>query len=111
MKFVEGRIFTDVTLSQLSKDERTAIYKDMAAVLAKIHCTYTGIFSDCILTWISAVNLQAVGLTNFGKGGDYYQRQIKTWSSQYENSKLEEIPEMDRLTEWLSNNIPSNNGI
>jgi aminoglycoside phosphotransferase (APT) family kinase protein len=47
-----------------------------------------------------------VGLSEFGRPGNYYERQIGRWSKQYLASKTEQIDAMDKLMEWLPANIP-----
>ena len=47
-----------------------------------------------------------MGLSDYGRVGGYSTRQVRRWSQQYEASKTEEIPEMDKLTAWLPDNIP-----
>ncbi len=91
MEMVEGRLFTETRLPTLSPDERGAIYRDLARVLAELH----------------KVDPQAVGLETFGRPGNYYERQIRRWSKQYVASKTEQIDAMDRLMAWLPENIPS----
>jgi len=90
MEHIEGRLFTDVLLPGLSNAERSAIYEDLARVLAALH----------------GVDPQAVGLEDFGRPGNYYARQISRWSKQYVASQTEPIEAMDRLMEWLPANIP-----
>ena len=90
MEKVEGRVYTDLQLPDLSKVDRTAVYLDLVAVMAKLH----------------KVDHEAVGLGDFGKPGNYYTRQISRWSRQYEASKTEDLPAMDRLMEWLPKHIP-----
>ncbi len=91
MEMVEGRLFTETQLPSLSPAERRAIYLDLARVMAVLH----------------NVDAQAVGLDDFGRPGNYYERQIGRWTKQYVASKTEEIPAMDALMEWLPNNIPT----
>jgi aminoglycoside phosphotransferase (APT) family kinase protein len=67
------------------------MYDDMAAVLAHLH----------------QVDVAAAGLTDYGKPGNYYGRQIARWTQQYVSAKTAEIEAMDRLIEWLPANIPS----
>jgi len=90
MEMVEGRLFTETTLPTLSKEERHAIYLDLARVMALLH----------------NVDLEAVGLSDFGRPGNYYERQISRWSKQYEASKTEQLDDMDTLMAWLPDNIP-----
>ena len=47
-----------------------------------------------------------VGLTDFGKPGNYFARQIERWTQQYRASRSQRIDAMDRLIEWLPQNIP-----
>merc|ERR1719239_1288519 len=59
-----------------------------------------------VLTRIHTVDIDAVGLSNYGKKGQYMERNFKRWASQYEKSKTKEIPSMSRLMEWLPRNLP-----
>lgn len=90
MEMVEGRLFTEALLPELTPQARRAIYLDLARVMASLH----------------QVDVDAVGLTEFGRPGNYYERQVGRWSKQYVASKTEEIEAMDRLMEWLPANIP-----
>jgi aminoglycoside phosphotransferase (APT) family kinase protein len=90
MEMVEGRLFTELLLPSLTPEERGAIYRDMARVMAHLHL----------------VDVDAVGLTEFGRPGNYYERQIGRWSKQYVASKTEEIEAMEKLMAWLPENIP-----
>jgi len=90
MEWVDGRVFTETRLPELEPRERRAIYLDLARVLAKLH----------------NVDPESVGLGDFGKPGNYYERQIGRWSKQYLASKTEEIEAMDKLMDWLPKNIP-----
>ncbi|MEQ8487025.1 MAG: phosphotransferase [Pseudomonadales bacterium] len=90
MEWVDGRVFAETRLPSLGREERRAIYLDLARVLAELH----------------KVDPAAVGLETFGRPGNYYERQIGRWSKQYLASKTEEIEAMDRLMAWLPDNIP-----
>lgn len=95
MELVEGRIFWDPALPEVSKQERAAIYDGMNDVLARLH----------------SVDPEAAGLADFGRSGNYFARQIRRWSEQYIASKTEELPDMDRLMDWLWENLPDDDGI
>ena len=90
MENVEGRVIMDVRLPSLSPEDRAALYLDCARVMAAIH----------------TVDLEAAGLGDYGRPGNYYARQVSRWSKQYEASKTEDIPEMDALMAWLPKHIP-----
>ncbi len=91
MDYVVGRVFWDPSLLALDKTERQAVYADMNRVIAALH----------------RVDYRAVGLTDFGKPGNYFARQIARWTKQYRASETERIGAMDRLIAWLPENIPA----
>ena len=91
MACVDGRVFRQPHLPGVSPADRAAMYEDMADVLARLH----------------RVEPSAVGLSDYGKPGNYYARQIGRWSQQYVAAKTAEIPSMDRLMEWLPAHIPA----
>ncbi len=91
MDMVSGRTLWDGTLPGLEAAERTAIYNNMLDTLAQLH----------------SYDINAVGLSDFGKAQDYCARQIHRWSKQYKLSETETIPMMDKLIEWLPQNIPT----
>jgi aminoglycoside phosphotransferase (APT) family kinase protein len=90
MEHVEGRVLWDPTLPGMSPAQRRAIYDEMNRVIARLH----------------TVDYAALGLADYGKPGNYFQRQIDRWSRQYKASETEPIEAMDRLIEWLPRNIP-----
>jgi len=91
MDCVEGRVLWDQTLPGMSAPERNAIYGEMNRVIAALH----------------KVGYQAIGLTDYGRPGNYFARQIGRWSKQYQASETERIEAMDNLIAWLPNNIPA----
>ena len=90
MACVDGRVFRQPHLPGVPPDDRSAMYEDMADVLARLHM----------------VDVAGVGLGDYGKPGNYYARQIARWGQQYIAAKTDDIPAMDRLMEWLPANIP-----
>lgn len=95
MEYCEGRIFWDAALPELaSNEERTQAYDQMNKVLAAIH----------------SVDLDALGLSDYGKPGNYFERQLSRWTQQYRASELSKIPAMDQLIEWLEQNMPEDDG-
>lgn len=90
MEYVDGRIFWDARLPDQSPEARAAIYDSINAALAALH----------------TIDYEAVGLGDYGKAGNYFARQIARWAKQYQASQTEQIPEMERLAQWLPGNIP-----
>ena len=90
MDYVEGRVFADPLLPDCPLEERTQMYDAMNDALAKLHLVDWG----------------ALGLDDFGRQGGYIERHTRRWSKQYEASKTDDIPEMDRLRDWLLANLP-----
>ena len=91
MEFMQGRVLWDQSLPGMQPAERRAIYSEMNRVIAALH----------------TVDFASRGLAGYGKPGNYFERQIGRWSKQYVASITQPIPEMDRLMEWLPQNMPA----
>ncbi len=91
MAHVEGRIFFDPGLPGLTSAERGALYDEMNRVIAALH----------------SVDTERAGLSDFGRSGSYFARQIGRWSKQYRASETEAIDAMDRLIDWLPQHMPA----
>jgi aminoglycoside phosphotransferase (APT) family kinase protein len=59
-----------------------------------------------VLAALHRVDWKARGLADFGKPGNYFARQLKRWSAQYEAAKTDPLPEMDALGAWLLAHVP-----
>ncbi|MCA0031522.1 phosphotransferase family protein [Mesorhizobium sp. B263B2A] len=95
MDFLDGRIFWDPALPEARDNgERSAIYDAMNGTLAALH----------------AVDVEAVGLGDFGRPGNYFERQLARWTSQYRASETGAIADMDRLIAWLETHMPADDG-
>ena len=90
MEFIEGRVLWDQSLPGMTTAQRGEIYDEMNRVIAALH----------------SVKYAERGLADYGKPGNYFERQIGRWSKQYQASITKPIPEMDRLIEWLPARIP-----
>ncbi len=90
MEFVQGRVLWDQALPGMGREQRAAIYDEMNRVIAALH----------------TVDHTQRGLADFGKPGNYFERQIGRWSKQYAASITESIDEMDKLIAWLPGHIP-----
>jgi aminoglycoside phosphotransferase (APT) family kinase protein len=90
MDHVPGRVFVDRVVTTGTPAERAAVYEDMARVLAALH----------------RVDWRAAGLEGFGRPEGYMARQVALWTRQWEASRVEEMPEMDRLASWLPRHLP-----
>ncbi|TCK98990.1 aminoglycoside phosphotransferase (APT) family kinase protein [Shimia isoporae] len=94
MDFVDGRNFDDPRLKDLTNEQRARVIDEMGRVLAAIH----------------SVDIEEVGLSNYGPQGNYFERQVGRWTKQYRASETESVPQMDELAEWLNANIPEDDG-
>ena len=90
MEMVDGRVLWDPALPGMTRPERAAIFDEMNRVIARLHL----------------VDYAAIGLGEYGKAGNYFERQIGRWSKQYRASETEKIEAMDKLIEWLPQYIP-----
>ncbi len=91
MEFVDGRIFWSLDLPGLEPDERSAIYDNVNATMAQLH----------------NADYKALGLEDFGAPGNYFERQISRWTRQYRASETSTVEAMDRLIDWLPENLPA----
>lgn len=95
MEYKEGRILWDPLLPEARDNaERTATYDAMNRTLAALH----------------TVNVEVVGLADYGKPGNYFERQLGRWTKQYRASETEHIPAMETLLAWLPANMPEDDG-
>lgn len=90
MDMVEGRILWDQSLPQYEPAERHAIFMAKLKTLADLHNT----------------DVEAVGLGDYGKPGNYMGRQVDRWTKQYRASETVHLPEMEKLIEWLPRTVP-----
>lgn len=95
MEYCQGRIFWDAALPELDRNsERALIYEEMNRVLAELH----------------RVDFETNGLSDYGKPGNYFARQLSRWTSQYRASELGHIPAMETLMHWLNEEQPEDDG-
>jgi aminoglycoside phosphotransferase (APT) family kinase protein len=89
MERLEGRVVHDTALPGVTPDDREAMYFAMAETLAALH----------------GFDWQAAGLADYGKPGNYYARQIARWGRQWQETKTQDIPAVDRVFAWLSEHL------
>jgi len=94
MQMVEGVTHWDPALPGLSPSQRSAIYDAMGALLADLH----------------SVDIDACGLGDYGRPGNYFARQFATWQRQYRAAETSPNPDIERLIIWLDQNQPPDDG-
>ncbi|MFT5613446.1 MAG: aminoglycoside phosphotransferase (APT) family kinase protein [Granulosicoccus sp.] len=94
MDQIDGRNFMNPEMPDMNNAGRAAVIDDMNRVLAELHM----------------VDIDAVGLSDFGPPGNYFERQIGRWSKQYRASETQPIPAMDKLMELLVTQMPADDG-
>ena len=90
MGMVEGRTIWDGAMPGATPDFRRQTYHAMIDTLAALHNT----------------DIEAAGLSDYGKPGNYFGRQVDRWTKQYKLSETEHMPVMERLIEWLPATLP-----
>ena len=91
MEYMDGRVLWDASMNDHSKKESYGVYSSMNSTMASLH----------------SVDPYEIGLETFGKPGNYVGRQVSIWTKQYQDSETEEIEDMNKLIEWLPDNLPS----
>ncbi|MCW3010476.1 MAG: phosphotransferase family protein [Solirubrobacterales bacterium] len=92
MDAVEGVVITNEVPGALNTPEqRRALSLELIDALVELH----------------AVDWQAAGLEGFGKPTGYTERQVKRFLGLWEHNKTREIPEVERVADWLKANLPA----
>ncbi len=95
MEFCDGKIYWNPALKEIDSNEHRALmYAAINKTLVALH----------------SVDIKACGLSDFGKSGNYFERQLTRWTSQYQSTQWQEILAMDNLANWLQNNLPKDDG-
>ena len=94
MDHVKGRNFNEPAMPDVSVADRGRITSEMNRVLAALH----------------SVDINAVGLGDYGPEGNYFERQVGRWSKQYRASETAPIPAMDQLMDALVGERPEDDG-
>jgi aminoglycoside phosphotransferase (APT) family kinase protein len=94
MDHVPGRNFNEPAMPEVSPEHRSGIIDEMGRVLAALH----------------EVDIENVGLADYGPTGNYFERQIGRWSKQYKASETQDIPAMNALMERLAEERPADDG-
>ena len=94
MEHCEGNIYWDAAIPEVDDPTRSHIYAEVVDTLAALH----------------QVDIDAVGLADYGKSGNYFERQLERWTAQYRASEIDRIAPMETLIAWLNLNLPSDDG-
>lgn len=94
MEFINGRIIWNPALPDVSNAERTIIFNQMNDTLAALH----------------SVDIEAAGLSDYGKPGNYFVRQTGRWVKQYHASELVSNAKIDLIIDWLNANMVEDDG-
>jgi aminoglycoside phosphotransferase (APT) family kinase protein len=95
MQYVEGRVFWDPSLPEIAPADRAGYFDALIVTLAALH----------------RIDIAAVGLSDYGKPGNYFGRQIARWGEQYRASQTQAIPAMDALIDKLPARCPADDGV
>lgn len=91
MSYEDGRIFWDPALPALPEPDRAVCYDAVLRTLAALH----------------DVDVEAAGLADYGRPGNYFERQIGVWTKQYRASETEPVAAMETLIDWLPRACPA----
>lgn len=94
MSFEDGEIFWDPALPEITTANRPQYYRSLVETLAHLH----------------RLDFNKLGLTDFGRPGSYFERQLARWTKQYHASATADLPAMNALIQWLTANLPADDG-
>jgi aminoglycoside phosphotransferase (APT) family kinase protein len=95
MSYEQGRIFWNPALPDIEREQRAAFYDELIRILAALH----------------NVDIDKVHLRDYGRAGNYYERQLGVWSKQYRASETRRIEAMEFLLPWLRQHCPADGSI
>lgn len=90
MSFEDGHIYWNPALPEIARDQRQSVYDAILGTMARLH----------------DVDVEAVGLADYGRAGNYFERQIGLWTKQYRAAETERLGAMEALIDWLPANCP-----
>ena len=90
MELVDGRAYTNGALPEFDSPHRRSMYEQLVDTLADLH----------------NIDPVAADLGDFGKPGNYFERQVARWTKQYRDSQTDDLPEMERLIDYLARTLP-----
>jgi aminoglycoside phosphotransferase (APT) family kinase protein len=90
MELARGRAYANGALPDFDPNTRRWMYEQLVDALADLH----------------VIDPEAAELGDFGKIGNYFERQIARWTRQYRDSQTDYIPEMERLVAFLPETLP-----
>ena len=95
MELAKGRPYANGALPQFDPATRRRMYEQLIDTLADLH----------------AIDPLAADLGDFGKPGNYFERQVARWTRQYRDSQTDYVPEMERLIAFLPQTLPEQSRI
>jgi aminoglycoside phosphotransferase (APT) family kinase protein len=90
MELAKGRPYADGALPDFDSPTRRRMYEQLVDTLAELH----------------SIDPVAADLADFGKPGNYFERQVARWTRQYRDSQTDYVPEMERLIAFLPETLP-----
>src|SRR4029078_4858526 len=90
MELVDGRAYTNGALPEFDPPLRGRLYEQLVDTLADLH----------------NIDPAAAGLGDFCEPGNYFERQVARWTRQYRDSQTDDLPEMERLIDYLPRSLP-----
>jgi aminoglycoside phosphotransferase (APT) family kinase protein len=90
MELARGRPYANGALPEFDPPTRRRMYEQLVDTLADLH----------------QIDPVAAELGDFGKPGNYFERQVMRWTRQYRDSETDYLPEMERLISFLPETLP-----
>jgi aminoglycoside phosphotransferase (APT) family kinase protein len=90
MELANGRSWANGALPDFDAATRRRMYEQLVDTLADLH----------------NIDPERAALGDFGKAGNYFERQVMRWTRQYRDSQTDYLPEMERLIAFLPETIP-----
>ena len=63
------------------------------------------------LVRLHRVDYAAAGLAELGKPDGYLERQVRGWTGRYYGSKTHDYPEVEQISSWMQQHLPTTNAV
>jgi aminoglycoside phosphotransferase (APT) family kinase protein len=90
MEYCKGNIYWDPVASEIDISRRKKVFDQMNLGISRLHTQ----------------NYREIGLEDYGKPGNYIERQVSRWTKQYFDSETEALKSMHNLIDWLPKHTP-----
>lgn len=85
------------------RDDEPPAIKNHPGVRRQVSLALIGALAD-----LHAIDVEAAGLAHLGKPRGFVERQVRGWTERWSRSRTSDVPDMEKLSQWLLESLPPN---